>query len=68
MKFLFNLGRQGSPKILENLMRKLDELNKSYCVVLMSEIFPGKLKLFDEQIDAYFTFYAFKKNFPIYQV
>lgn len=47
------LGRQGSPKIVESLMKKLDETNKNYFLVLMSEIFPSKLKLFEEQIDTY---------------
>ncbi|RNA25918.1 diphthamide biosynthesis 1 [Brachionus plicatilis] len=50
---LSTLGRQGSPKILENLKTKLEELNKNYFIVLLSEIFPHKLKLFDEQIDAW---------------
>ena len=48
---LSTLGRQGSPKILENLMKKLDEKNKSHFLILMSEIFPTKLKLFEDQID-----------------
>ena len=48
---LSTLGRQGSPKIMQNLMNKLDELNKNYFLVLMSEIFPDKLKLFEDQID-----------------
>lgn len=48
---LSTLGRQGSPKILDNLMKKLDEKNKSHFLVLMSEIFPDKLKLFEDQID-----------------
>jgi len=48
---LSTLGRQGSPKIMDNLIEKLIELNKNYFVVLMSEIFPDKLKLFNEQID-----------------
>ena len=49
---LSTLGRQGSPKILASLIAKLDELNKNHFVVLMSEIFPSKLKLFEDQIDA----------------
>lgn len=49
---LSTLGRQGSPKILENLIKKLEEFNKNYFIILLSEIFPHKLKLFDEQIDA----------------
>ena len=48
---LSTLGRQGSPKILDNLIKKLDEKNKSHSLVLMSEIFPDKLKLFEDQID-----------------
>lgn len=47
------LGRQGSPKIIDNLMSKLDELHKNYFLVLMSEIFPSKLKLFGDQIDTW---------------
>lgn len=50
---LSTLGRQGSPKIMENLMEKLAELNKNFFIVLMSEIFPEKLKLFNEQIDTW---------------
>ena len=48
---LSTLGRQGSPKIMENLMEQLTELNKNYFLVFMSEIFPDKLKLFQDQID-----------------
>lgn len=48
---LSTLGRQGSPKIMENIMEKLNELNKNYFLVFMSEIFPDKLKLFQDQID-----------------
>ena len=48
---LSTLGRQGSPKIMDNLIKKLEELNKNHYIVLMSEIFPDKLKLFESQID-----------------
>jgi 2-(3-amino-3-carboxypropyl)histidine synthase len=48
---LSTLGRQGSPKIMKNLIEKLNELNKQHYVVLMSEIFPSKLKMFADQID-----------------
>ena len=54
---LSTLGRQGSPKIMENLMEKLAELNKNFFIVLMSEIFPEKLKLFNEQIDTLVSFF-----------
>ena len=50
---LSTLGRQGSPKILDNLILKLNETNKNHFIVLMSEIFPDKLKLFGDQIDTY---------------
>jgi diphthamide biosynthesis enzyme Dph1/Dph2-like protein len=50
---LSTLGRQGSPKILDNLINKLTSLNKNYFIILMSEIFPDKLKMFKEQIDTY---------------
>lgn len=50
---LSTLGRQGSPNILENLMKKLQELDKNYFIVLLSEIFPDKLKQFEEQIDTF---------------
>lgn len=49
---LSTLGRQGSPNILENLIKKLQELNKHHFIVLLSEIFPDKLNLFQDQIDA----------------
>lgn len=40
------LGRQGSVKILENLKSSLLRQTKDAVVILMSEIFPQKLKLF----------------------
>nr|XP_002738492.1 PREDICTED: diphthamide biosynthesis protein 1-like [Saccoglossus kowalevskii] len=49
---LGTLGRQGSPKILEHLQMKLKEAGLEYIVVLLSEIFPEKLKLFQD-IDAW---------------
>jgi len=50
---LSTLGRQGSPKILQNLINKLEEMHKSYHLLLMSEIFPDKLKQFGDQIDTW---------------
>lgn len=50
---LSTLGRQGSPKILDNLMKKLDENGRRHFLVLMSEIFPSRLKLFEDQIDTW---------------
>ena len=49
---LGTLGRQGSPKILEYLKQEMDKAGVSYFVVLLSEIFPGKLKLFGD-VDAW---------------
>lgn len=49
---LGTLGRQGSPKVLEHLEKRLRESNKKIVTILLSEIFPDKLKLF-ENIDAF---------------
>ncbi|CAB3401396.1 unnamed protein product [Caenorhabditis bovis] len=40
------LGRQGNPKILDDLERRLKEKGKSFTRVLLSEIIPDKLALF----------------------
>lgn len=40
---LGTLGRQGSPKVLENLESQLRTAGKSYTILLLSEIFPAKL-------------------------
>ncbi|XP_069801474.1 2-(3-amino-3-carboxypropyl)histidine synthase subunit 1 [Dendropsophus ebraccatus] len=45
---LGTLGRQGSPKILEHLESRLQALGCRYVRLLLSEIFPNKLKLFPE--------------------
>ena len=45
---LGTLGRQGSPKIMEYLKDSLTKAGISYIVVLLSEIFPEKLKLFED--------------------
>eukprot|EP00054_Salpingoeca_dolichothecata_P010763 m.59881 g.59881 ORF g.59881 m.59881 type:complete len:427 (-) comp19137_c0_seq1:56-1336(-) len=42
------LGRQGSPKVLDNLKQQLADAGKEHVVVLLSEIFPEKLKLFPD--------------------
>ena len=49
---LGTLGRQGSPKILEYLKETMSKASKSFIVVLLSEIFPEKLKLFSD-VDAW---------------
>nr|NVI71076.1 putative diphthamide biosynthesis protein 1 [Cucujiformia] len=40
------LGRQGSPKVVELLRKRIEESKKTAVVILLSEIFPGKLDLF----------------------
>ncbi|XP_016158400.1 PREDICTED: diphthamide biosynthesis protein 1 isoform X2 [Ficedula albicollis] len=45
---LGTLGRQGSPSILQHLELRLRALGRPYVRVLLSEIFPSKLKLFPE--------------------
>ncbi len=49
---LGTLGRQGSPKILDHLKKAFTKAGISYIVVLLSEIFPEKLKLFRD-VDAW---------------
>ncbi|BFZ18348.1 hypothetical protein BsWGS_21387 [Bradybaena similaris] len=42
---LGTLGRQGSPKVMENLVSQIKAAGRDYLIVLLSEIFPDKLKL-----------------------
>ena len=49
---LGSLGRQGSPNILTHLQQLMQRRGREYIVVLLSEIFPEKLKLFSG-IDAW---------------
>ncbi|CAI2181506.1 7375_t:CDS:10 [Funneliformis geosporum] len=49
---LGTLGRQGSPKVLEYLETKIKSHGLDYICVLLSEIFPNKLKQFQD-IDAW---------------
>ncbi|THD20465.1 2-(3-amino-3-carboxypropyl)histidine synthase subunit 1 [Fasciola hepatica] len=50
---LGTLGRQGSPAVLRQIQARLESLNKSYFVLLLSEIFPSKLALFKDQVDVW---------------
>ncbi|KNA10518.1 hypothetical protein SOVF_143700 [Spinacia oleracea] len=50
---LGTLGRQGNPKSLERLERKMEEKGMSWTVVLMSEISPTRIALFEDSIDAW---------------
>ncbi|XP_069135556.1 2-(3-amino-3-carboxypropyl)histidine synthase subunit 1-like isoform X2 [Argopecten irradians] len=49
---LGTLGRQGSPKILQSILQKLKEKGKENILVLLSEVFPQKLQLF-QGVDAW---------------
>ena len=49
---LGTLGRQGNPNVLERIEDVLQARGIPYVVVLLSEIFPGKLALF-EDVDAW---------------
>lgn len=50
---LGTLGRQGNPRILERLEKKMGERGMSWTVVLMSEISPTRIALFEDSIDAW---------------
>ncbi|KAI8903173.1 Diphthamide synthesis DPH1/DPH2 [Gorgonomyces haynaldii] len=41
------LGRQGSPKVMEYLIEQLQNRNIRYTILLLSELFPQKLAMFD---------------------
>lgn len=45
---LSTLGRQGNPKILENVIRLIEKQGKDHFTILMAEIFPDKLALFED--------------------
>lgn len=48
---LGTLGRQGSTKVLKNLEKQIQNTEKKYVKILLSEIFPSKLALFN--LDAF---------------
>ncbi|XP_057450153.1 uncharacterized protein LOC130741317 [Lotus japonicus] len=50
---LGTLGRQGNPKILERLEKKMRDKGLDYTVVLMSEISPTRIALFEDSLDAW---------------
>ncbi|XP_052801951.1 2-(3-amino-3-carboxypropyl)histidine synthase subunit 1-like [Mya arenaria] len=49
---LGTLGRQGNPKILQHLKEEIEKSGRSCITVLLSEIFPDKLALFND-VDAW---------------
>ncbi|KAH8874102.1 2-(3-amino-3-carboxypropyl)histidine synthase subunit 1 [Schistosoma japonicum] len=50
---LGTLGKQGSPAVVKQLQIELEKSGKSYIILLLSEIIPSKLALFDEQVDVW---------------
>lgn len=50
---LGTLGRQGNPRILERLEKMMRERGFDYTVVLMSELSPGRIALFEDSVDAW---------------
>ena len=50
---LGTLGRQGNPKILERLEKKMGDKGFDYTVVLMSELSPYRISLFEDSVDAW---------------
>lgn len=50
---LGTLGRQGNPRILDRLEKKMREKGLDWTVVLMSELSPFKISLFGESVDAW---------------
>ncbi|XP_033123551.1 2-(3-amino-3-carboxypropyl)histidine synthase subunit 1-like [Anneissia japonica] len=49
---LGTLGRQGAPKVLQHLEERIKSCGLEHILVLLSEIFPDKLKLFKD-VDAW---------------
>jgi len=50
---LGTLGRQGSTKIMDNLLHRIKQTGRTSTTVFLSEIFPDKLALFNEHVDAW---------------
>ncbi|PHU14765.1 Diphthamide biosynthesis protein 1 [Capsicum chinense] len=50
---LGTLGRQGNPRILDRLEKKMAENGMTWTVVLMSEISPTRIALFEDAVDAW---------------
>ncbi|KAF7824961.1 2-(3-amino-3-carboxypropyl)histidine synthase subunit 1 [Senna tora] len=50
---LGTLGRQGNPKILERLEKKMRDKGFNYTVILMSEVSPARIALFEDSLDAW---------------
>ncbi|CAN0890951.1 2-(3-amino-3-carboxypropyl)histidine synthase subunit 1 [Linum grandiflorum] len=50
---LGTLGRQGNTRILDRLEKKMRDRGYTYMVVLMSEISPTRIQLFEDCVDAW---------------
>ncbi|KAK6912363.1 Diphthamide synthesis DPH1/DPH2 [Dillenia turbinata] len=50
---LGTLGRQGNPRILNRLQERMRERGLSWTVILMSELSPARIGLFEDSIDAW---------------
>nr|XP_043628443.1 2-(3-amino-3-carboxypropyl)histidine synthase subunit 1 [Erigeron canadensis] len=50
---LGTLGRQGNPRILDRLEKKMGEKGMSWTIVLMSELSPTRIALFGDSVDAW---------------
>lgn len=50
---LGTLGRQGNPRILDRLVKKMREKGLDWTVVLMSELSPARIELFGDSVDAW---------------
>ena len=50
---LGTLGRQGNPKVLDFITEKLEKSGKSVFAILLSEIFPQKLKMMSSSVEAW---------------
>lgn len=50
---LGTLGRQGNPNILKRLERNMGEKGLSWTIILMSELSPARMALFEDSVDAW---------------
>lgn len=50
---LGTLGRQGSTRVLDRIVDKMEEKGLDYTVVMMSEISPARVELFGDSVDAW---------------
>lgn len=50
---LGTLGRQGNPRILERLQKRMGKKGFDYVVVMISEISPARVALFEDSVDAW---------------